>query len=264
MRDERSAGQRALDRRLAEHLEWARWAVGRWSAFPIDADPRPLVMVGERVLIERGFTSGEAKLAFMERRIEWSAAVPEAVRDQLTRDAEAHGPLSTGAPLLITAGGRDEAVFVTDRGPKRLPAWRLEAVAALGPIWILDPDVTDWRPSQDAGRARPNLPRPRQDPGARIDVSADDRTVTLYWLGAAPEHERYPEAEAVESGRAVALVARGEDTGSTGARRAIGDIHRVPARLRQPLGARVFVDLHGNAGQAIRPGEEIRCARRPL
>ncbi|HEY3946265.1 MAG TPA: hypothetical protein VGL78_13640 [Solirubrobacteraceae bacterium] len=76
--------------------------------------------------------------------------------------------------------------------------------------------------------------------------------MTLYWLGAAPEYERYPRAEAVDSDRAVALVTGGEDTGRTGPRRAIGHVHQVPARLREPLGARVPVDVQSNASQALR------------
>jgi hypothetical protein len=256
MSDQSSSAQRMLDRRFAKNLEWARWAIDRWSAFPVDRIPRPLVMVGERVVVEQGFKTGEAKRAFLERRIEWRVAVPPTVRDQLIRPTELRGQLSPGPPLVIAAADRDEKEFVTDRGPRRLPAWRLRADDALGPIWILDPDVADWHPPEPAaGRGPDTPPPPGKGVGARIEVADDDCTLTVYWLGAAPEYERYPWAEAVESDRAVALVAHGEDLGWTGIRRAIGHIHRVPARLRGPLGACVCVDLHGSAGQAIKsPG----------
>ncbi|HEY3946266.1 MAG TPA: hypothetical protein VGL78_13645 [Solirubrobacteraceae bacterium] len=56
-----------MDRRFAEGLEWARWAVCRWSAFPVDEVPRPVVMVGQRVFVEHEFKTGEAKMAFIER-----------------------------------------------------------------------------------------------------------------------------------------------------------------------------------------------------
>jgi hypothetical protein len=252
MAHQMGAGQRALDQRFAEGLECARWAVGRWSAFPVDDMPRPLVMVGERIFVEHGFETGEAKLAFIDGRIDWQVAVPEAVRGQLKRHASGTVSRPPGTPLVITGADRAEMTFVTDRGPRLLPAWRLQAHRALGPIWILDPDLPDWRPCDQAGSAPPDIEPPGRDPGAKLEVADDDCAVTLFWLGAAPEYERYPEAQVIESDRAVTLVARGEDLGWTGFRRAIGHVHRVPARLRLPLGARVFVGLDGTARQAIK------------
>ena len=209
-------------------------------------------MVGPRVTVERGFETGEAKLAFIEGRIQWSVAVPGRVRDQLTPTPVRSTLAPTNAPLVITAAERSETEFLTDRGLRRLPAWRLLAEGAMGPIWILDPEVAPWQPSAAAEVAVPNVEAPAQDPGARIEIAGDDRTVTLHWLGAAPEYECYPSAETVESDQAVALVAHGRDSGSRGLRLAIGHIHRVPAILQAPLGARVFVDLHGSAGRVSR------------
>jgi hypothetical protein len=85
-----------------------------------------------------------------------------------------------------------------------------------------------------------------------MDVGPDDRAVVFDWLGAAPEFEQYRSAEVVESPGAVALVAVGVDIGRAGWRTLAGLRHRVPAVLSEPLGSRVFVDLHGNAAQAIR------------
>ncbi len=58
-------------------LEWARWAVGRWANFPVDQIPGPLVLVGPRAIVEQGFKTGEAKLAFVEGAIESSVALPD-------------------------------------------------------------------------------------------------------------------------------------------------------------------------------------------
>ena len=66
----RSSAQAALDRRFAEDLVWARWAVARWDAFPAERLPRPLVLVGQRAFVEQGFATGEAKLAYLEGRVE--------------------------------------------------------------------------------------------------------------------------------------------------------------------------------------------------
>lgn len=247
------SGQSRADEQFAEGVEWANWAVGRWVAFPVEQTPRPLVMSGPRLRVEGGFRTGQAKVAFNGGRVEWAVSVPESVREALTREAALSSLRGDGQTLLVTAAERSEAEFKTDRGPRRLPAWRLEAEDCLGPIWILDPEVHDWRPSGDAGGLRPQLPSPHQDPGARITVGSDGRTVSLRWLGAAPEYERYPSAQAVESEHAVAFVARAQDTGWTGYRLAIGHWYDVPARLKEPLGSRVFTDLHGNAGQVHAP-----------
>jgi len=223
--------------------------VRRWSAFPAGAPARPLVMVGGRVFPERGFRTSEAKLAFLCGCIDWAVDVPDGVRTRLARHDAGSRPHRPVAPLVITAADRGEYAFRTDRGRRQLPAWRLLADDAAGPIWVLDPEIGEWRPVAGAGEGQPDLPAPIQDPGVRLDVAGDDRTVTLHWLGAAVEYERYPTAEAVESGAAVSLVARGQDTGWPGPRRAIGHVHQVPATLRAPLGNRVFVDLHGHAGE---------------
>src|SRR5581483_4939038 len=91
-------GQRALDRRAAEGLEWARWAVRRWSAFPVDQTPRPLVLVESRVRIEQGFTTGDAKMAFLEGRFASQVELPPAVLDVLVRHGRPQ-PYRTAAPL---------------------------------------------------------------------------------------------------------------------------------------------------------------------
>ena len=76
-------------------------------------------------------------------------------------------------------------------------------------------------------------------------------TLTLHFMGALPEYEQYPRAEIIESAHAVAIVPAGQDIGSSGIRIAPGRVHEITVRLAHPLGARVFVDLHGNAGQVL-------------
>jgi hypothetical protein len=251
-------GQRSLDRRAAEGLEWARWAVRRWSAFPVRQTPRPLVLVESRVRIEKGFKTGEAKMAFLEGRFESSVAVPAAVLDALARQGRPDQRRS-GRPLLIIEAELLESEFQTDRGPRRAPAWRLTAEDALGPIWVLDPDVVDWQPAADAGGSPPDLQTPGQDPAARVDVGADQHSMVVHWLGASPAFERYPKAEVVDSAEAFAVVPVGVDIGPPGARTLAGFVHRVPAALRDPVGARVYVNLHGHAGRVVKTGDPGRA-----
>lgn len=155
-------------------------------------------------------------MAFLEGRVESSVAVPAAVLDALAH----HGrpdPQRRGRPLLITEAELLDSEFQTDRGRQRMPAWRLTAQDALGPIWVLDPDVVDWQPAADAGGSLPDLQTPGQDPGARVDVGADEHSLVVHWLGASPAFERYPTAEVV-SAQAFAVVPVGVDIGPPEAR----------------------------------------------
>lgn len=154
--------------------------------------------------VEDGFATGDAKMAFIEGRFESRVAVPEGVLDELARQGNAGRP-ETRRPLLITAAELAEAEFLTDRGRRRLPAWRLTAMDTLGPIWVLDPGVVDWKPAADAGGPAPQLHAPAQPPSVRVEVGADDRTLVVDWFGAVPAFERYPKAELVESRRHLRL-----------------------------------------------------------
>lgn len=243
------AGQ--LDRRAAHGLEWARWAVERWSGFPVEEEPRPLVLVEPRVRAQDGFATARAKLAFVEGLVESEVELPEGVIQSLRRtDHPSHSVASTA--LAIHSAELEEAEFMTDRGPLLLPARRLSAQDALGVIWVLDPDVVDWQPAADAAVRLPEGQGPGHRGGMPVEVADDDRSLLVHWLGGAPDFERYLSAQVIESKAAVSVVPVGEDIGPPGARTAVGCVHRVPALLREPLGARVLVDLNGNPQRLIR------------
>jgi hypothetical protein len=206
------------------------------------------------VWIERGFKTGDAKITYLEGRFEAGAGVPAAALAALV-DQRPRRPGRSGPRMLVTAAEPSESDFESDRGPRRLPAWRLTAQDALGPIWVLDPDVVDWQPASGAGGPPPELPPLGQDPYARVDIGDDERSVVVHWLGAVREFERYPRAEVVESIQAFAIVPIGEDIGPPGNRTLAGVMHEVPAVLREPVGARVYVDLHGHAGGVVRSAD---------
>jgi len=238
--------QEQLDRQFEEDVDWARWAVSRWDAFPVDREPRPLVLLGEVAHARNGFRSQRAKLAFMKGWIEPRVPLPDAVLEILGQRPER--PEREPA-IVITAAERCAVEQRTDRGPRWLPGWELRSEQTLGPIVVLDPDVIAraWEPGEP-DPPRPTRGQPRHDP-ARADLADDGRTLTFRFTGALPNYERYPTAEVIESGQAVAVVPHGEDIGPPGARILPGYGHRVAITLREPLGARVLVDLHGNAGE---------------
>jgi hypothetical protein len=248
-----AAWRRALDQRLVRDLEWARWAVDRWADFPVDQVPRPLVLLhGAEQQMHGGFSSGEAKLAFIRGLVQTAVPVPEAVLGVLRDLPAGTPPADRGvAPVVITAATPGETEFSTDRGPRVLPAWRLEVEGATGPVWVLDPDMNPppWRPHEPSIRPRPAPTPSGGDPVAHVGLGPDGRTLTLRFTGALPIFEQYPRAEVIESPQAVAIVPVAKDVGPRGIRILPGHEHQVTVRLDKPLGARVFVDLHGHPGQ---------------
>jgi hypothetical protein len=230
---------------LAEGLPAARWAVERWAGFPVDRVPRPPVLIGGDVRVDGGFRSNTAKLALVMGRIEAAVAVPEPVLHSLRRES---GPES----LRITAATLGEHEFLTDRGRRRLPAWRLESPELTGAIWVLAPDAAAlaWSPPG---------PAPPPPPGVRHDwitgsVCGDGRALRVSFTGGPENAVAYDRAEVVESDRAVAVVPVerllvGPSTIIT----AVGVGRAVDVRLAQPLGARVLVGLDARPAEVM-PG----------
>lgn len=228
---------------------WARWAVERWAEFPVSQEPRPLVLVGPAVFVEHGFSTGEAKDAYLQRRFEMVGSVPNPVLETLRMGGSGSVPArALPAPLQITEATHSTAEFRTDRGRAELPAWRLTSPSARGPIWVLEPELlrTEWRPQEPPSIPRPDLQPPVGDPGAKSELQSDGRTLTVHVMGGRPEWERCTGAEIFESQQAVAVVPVVEDIGPPGSRTLAGFMHEVTVALRSPLGARVHVDLHGN------------------
>jgi hypothetical protein len=236
-----------LDDRFDAWLKQARWAVRRWSAFPVERQPRPVVLARSNIVIPRGFRSEAARRAFDEGWIEWAVDAPEHVRAALPEGATQKRRVATLRPLTITNVHRDEYEFVTDRGPARLPTYRLQGPGIARSMWLLDPAVERWQPDQHAGGKRPPAPTQISLLQGPAELAEDGSTIVFSWLGGTPEVETYPSAEIVETKTAVSAVAVRASTGATGWFVAAGYIHRVPARLSRPLGARVVVDLHGDA-----------------
>jgi hypothetical protein len=222
-------------------------ALALWRAFPVQAKPRPIVPLGEGVVLDptNGFSTLAQKIAYLESRFALGTALPPG-------SALAYGRLRAGGvnehenvpPLLVIAAKRGSAVFVTDRGRRRLPTWRFyfkgvadpASVLALAPPGVFIP---------------PPLHRFRQSgPGSSIEDSAklstSGKTITLSFAGGpagdAPCDYIY-RASAVADPRAVAFtittiavpVPPGE------ACTAIGLIRTAVLHLSRPLGARVLI-----------------------
>jgi hypothetical protein len=245
----------------------ARWAVRRWEAFPVGAQPRPLVFAGPVVISERGFRTGEAKDAWFAGEYDWAVEVPDGVRARAKLSADRGRDEPVAEPLRITHAGRGEREFATDRGLAVLPAYWLRGPAVTRSLWVLDPAVDYWEPPEGAGGAAPPAPTQVQPMLWPVETGADWQSLVIPWLGSSPQVETFPSVKLVETSTAVSAVAIRKDMGFRGWATSVGIKHCVAARLQKPLGNRVFVDLHGNplpvmTAPDVAALEEVRLMRR--
>ena len=241
-----------------------RRALAAWSRFPASASPRPLVLAGPDVTgPPAGFPSGADKLAYEDGALAFPSAMP-------------HGPASAEGFRVITAGQAaalfrpravtgppaptrlrvttvrlGAAMFMTDRGLRRLPAWLFgfaairgtAAVLAVVPAQIFPllapangpPPLVNWAFSRTGGRA-----------------------LTVRFTGAPAGHGPCTASysvQAAESATAVAVAVIGHSHGSGSmACSAVGYSREVTTRLTEPLGARVVVDVVSRAAVPVTSG----------
>jgi hypothetical protein len=265
VRDDPKAWQKRNDRRLEAEREWAKWALEQWSGFPVDAHPRPLVFVGPTARPEGGFHSGAAKLAF--HRGDIAAMIP--IPDDVLRSLKPRGPLQAplrpnDVPLRVTDAVKLHAEFLTDRGRRSLPAWRLRAEDAIGPIWALAPEVERWSRPDPPTRVAPLSGSPHRAGEGWIE--ADGVTLHFHFSGDPSSVTEYPSAEVIETSEAVTVLPVARDIGPPGWRALPGQGREVVAKLARPLVGRVLVDLDASpvvVHDAPEPGpKKVRRTRR--
>jgi hypothetical protein len=180
----REDDQRGIDHAHEQDVRWARWAVGCWAGFPVAQRLRPLVFVGPRARVDGGFHSGSAKVGFLHGLIESALPLPGRIVAALGAETatEATPPRGT-VPIVITGVRQAEAEFRTDRGPRMIPAWQLEADCVDGSIWVADPEPNPiWQPQRP-----PRIPPPCSGSPHRLIgavLAADQRTLTVSFVGA--------------------------------------------------------------------------------
>jgi hypothetical protein len=221
--------------------DWPRvgpQSLAKWASFPVDADPRPLVLLGEPVNVEKGFTDGDGKAAFLDGRIDPNGKVPPEAAEAFAKLAKPNA----GTPKIkVISAELGTAKFGTDRGPRELPAWIFQLTETLGPVTVLA-----VKPDYQAGYAMS---------GAK--VSADGMTLTVAMAKAVEPCPGEPrvtyEPEWLESTTAVAVGLRNQ-TGPVAPGVKGNCAHDLAYRtadytikLSKPLGSRVLADASGNA-----------------
>ena len=246
-----------------------RAALLAWSAFPVDAVPRPLVLLDDPVTAPAsGFATDDAKEAFLSGAFVTPATLPSgpqaAAGYSVISAADALGvmrsegtPASNApappTPLVITAVRFDAARFRTDRGTEVLPAWLFTLSGVADPAAVL-------AVASSSRFAAPAASLHRASVGA--ELAPDGRTATIMFVGAAPGHGPCTANYTIDqlaSSTAVAIKVREiADTSVDGSTPGVsctlvGHSRRVVIRLASPLGRRVLVDASTTGPVATAP-----------
>ena len=239
-------------------------ALSLWAGFPVNASPRPLILLGGAQQTvsssDFGFSSGDAKLALYDGQIHppvaWPASPGEADGYPLITAAEAFEeftpPPGTESPptatwLHVTAVQLETAAFESDRGDIQLPAWAFTfdqssgsiAVLAITPasVYAVPASLTSATGTALAGEA---------------ELGSEGRTLTGgtggWESGTGPCEATYS-LQVAESVTAVALVVDEQvhppPSGEACAVQA--DPVQLTAVLAEPLGSRVVVNADAEA-----------------
>ncbi len=232
-------------------LEWCDRAAARWADFPVDTDPRPVVLTGPGVRLgdrigDFKFVNSVSKRAFLCGAVERGAGVPDEPVELLRRHRrpDLHEPGAT-ASLLITRAERSHTEFWTDRGRRVLSAWRIETPGARGAIWAMAEEALArcWFPAPQHHGA----PRPPERLGLdRATLFEDEVTLRVSFRGKAESVADYGGC-VIETSTAVCVAPAErplkEETAGTAWRYASREL---TVRLARPLGARVLVRPAGS------------------
>jgi hypothetical protein len=246
-----------------------RAALSAWSGFPIEAEPRPLVLLDDPVTAPTsGFATDDAKEAFLSGALVTSTTLPsgpqtaagypvisaaDALGVMRSEGTPASNPPAPPTPLVITAVRFDSARFRTDRGTEVLPAWLFTLSGVADPAAVLA-----VAPSSRFAAPAASLHRSSVD----AELAPDDRTATIKFVGAAPGHGPCTANYTIDqlaSSTAVAIKVREiADTSGNASTPAvfcadIGHSRRVVIRLASPLGGRVLVDATTTGPVATAP-----------
>jgi hypothetical protein len=226
-------------------------ALRAWSGFPARASRRPLVLAGPDIVDPPNrFPGAAAKLAYLERAVRFPSSLPpgparaggfhlinarQAVA--LFQSGAAHDP-PAGIRLRVTTIRFGTGVFLTDRGPRRLPAWLLGLAGIDGPAAILAVAPGQiFNPPAQPGSRPPFVDRAILGPGGH--------TLTVSFTGARAGHGPCTATyrlRVASSAAAVAIAVTGHSADGSGACSAVGYERQATTRLSAALGARVLVD----------------------
>jgi hypothetical protein len=248
-------------------------ALAKWSDFPVNARPRPIIWFGD-VVEEAGpgqFPSEESKLRWVCGKFvlgpnarlsstssatataRWGSGVSASYGSigsavawsaLMSRPPGGNrGDCASLQPFVVTAVRWSAAEFSTDRGGVTMSAWLFDVPEADGHLGYpaLDPSAYWTRqPVTSEGQLGAN-------------VSADGRTLTIGVVGgrdqSGPCGADYT-TSAAESRTAVAVAIKTIRHDLNAVCDLVARMYSIEVHLKAPLGARVLLDENGNVGSA--------------
>lgn len=227
-------------------------ALSLWSSFPSDVTPRPIVLIGSSVSDPpRGFRNAAIQARYYSRRFRLRVSLPSPTaserRRALISAQAAYRTLLTPTGVIVPARGRlsvtsvslGSGVFITDRGPKRLAAWRFAIAGVSGTVGVAA--ITPPRLFVPA----PGVPAAR-DGGDTAVLLNGGKQVRVQFFGA-PAGTRPCDstatATALENTRAVAIRIR--EMIRAGTCDLVAYPRSATVQLKHPLGRRVLVTAGG-------------------
>ena len=234
-------------------------ALAAWAGFPVDASPRPLILLGgaQQTVTSPSFAfpNGDEKLAFLRGQIDppiaWPASPGEAGGYRLITAraafAEFMPPAGTDDPptstwLQTSSVQIGTASFESDRGPLQLPAWAFTFDGVPGSAAVLAAVPASLYPVPAPLSAPPGLGL-----AGSAQVGSDGRTLTVETGGApsgsGPCDAQYSlQVASSDTAVAIAVDVHMNPVPSGQACAAIAELIQLTNVLGAPLGARVVVD----------------------
>jgi hypothetical protein len=235
-------------------------ALRAWSAFPVRASPRPLVLLEGYVLNpDGGFPNDNSKIAFGNGAItapaRWPSSATSDVGFPIIGAAAAFKTLTTPSsvlgsppPLTVTDVALGSGWFLTDRGPQLLPAWlfSLSGVQSPAKVLAVGPSRIYADPTFRSGNAPAQL---------AVTVGSGDRRLVVSFPGApggnGPCTERYT-SDIKESKQALAIAIISHVNASGPQACALPAYTRhLTIKLAAPLGSRVVVDANSDGAAEV-------------
>lgn len=226
-----------------------------WDGFPVDRQPRPIVLMGSTIGPGGGATVEDKTDVLRNAPVVSEVELPPGLLEALQ---PAYPAQQQADPVQVRSVRRVYPEFRTDRGHRPLPAYRIEFKgtmfrpghapdpksegAGFPPMHALDPEVeaTTWWPpgleSSYRGGLR-HLP-----PAVLVDGG---RTVRVTVNGSPPAYTDVRVAAVVESRTAVLLVIQATPRPGVEVIPLVAVGRLVIARLSKLLGARVLLQEDG-------------------
>ncbi len=215
-------------------------ALGKWSTFPVDNDPRPIVLLSDAFYLA-GFIDVDTKKRF-RRAVEVDPSLPPPVLDAL-RLASTYGH-GTPSPVRVVGARASDRDFATDRGVLRLPVWELEMTNTIGPGHVMSAEwqAKAWPPQIAASRTGIQH--------GEASISANGLTVVFTFAGSPAVYASYPRTLVEESNHAVAIYPISQDLPDVepGPRLQYLQHRNVEVTLARPLGGRVLLGFGRGPG----------------